>query len=98
MTIADQVRRLIAQHLGIDAGRVTDEALFRDDLGADSLDAFELLMTFEDAFGLKIPDAAADPMQRVSDATAYIEAQVVGSRAGHPERRATDPETRDART
>ena len=67
MTVADQVRRLIAQHLGIDAGCVTDEALFRDDLGADSLDAFELLMTFEDVFGIEIPDAAADPMQRVSD-------------------------------
>ncbi len=62
MTTADQVRRLIAQHLGIEASRVTDEALFRVDLGADSLDAFELLMTFEDAFGLEIPDAAADPM------------------------------------
>ncbi len=98
MTIADQVRRLIAQHLGIEASRVTDEALFRDDLGADSLDAFELLMTFEDAFGLEIPDAAADPMQRVSDATAYIEAQVAGGRAGQLERRATDPETRNART
>ncbi len=98
MTIADQVRSLIAQHLGIEASRVTDEALFRDDLGADSLDAFELLMTFEDVFGLKIPDAAADPMQRVSDATAYIEAQVAGGRTRHPERRATDPETRDART
>ena len=98
MTIADQVRRLIAQHLGIDAGRVTDEALFRDDLGADSLDAFELLMTFEDAFGLKIPDAAADPMQRVSDATAYIEAQVALGRTHQPEGRATDPETRDARS
>ena len=44
MTIADQVRTLIAQHLGIDRDRVTDDARFRDDLGADSLDAFELLM------------------------------------------------------
>ena len=91
MTVADQVRRLIAQHLGIDAGCVTDEALFRDDLGADSLDAFELLMTFEDVFGLKIPDDAADPMQRVSDAITYIEAQVAGGRAGHPESRADGP-------
>ena len=98
MTIADQVRSLIAQHLGIEASRVTDEALFRDDLGADSLDAFELLMTFEDVFGLEIPDEAADPMQRVSDAIAYIEAQVAGGRTRQPERRATDPATRDART
>ncbi len=54
MTIAE-VRSLIAQHLGIDAGCVTDEALFRDDLGADSLDAFELLMTFEDVAAASKP-------------------------------------------
>ena len=90
MTIANQVRSLIAQHLGIDADSVSDEATFRDDLGADSLDAFELLMAFEETFGIEIPDAEADPMQRVSDAIAYIEAQVAwghtrqaGNRAGH---------------
>ena len=55
-------------------------------------------MTFEDAFGLEIPDDAADPMQRVSDATAYIEAQVALGRTRQPEGRATDPETRDGRT
>ena len=90
MTIANQVRSLIAQHLGIDADSVSDEATFRDNLGADSLDAFELLMAFEETFGIEIPDAEADPMQRVSDAIAYIEAQVAsghtrrpGDRAGH---------------
>ena len=81
MTIADQVRGLIAQHLGIDPDTVTDEALFRDDLGADSLEAFELLMAFEETFGIEIPDNEADPMQRVSDAVAYIETQVA---AGPP--------------
>jgi acyl carrier protein len=80
MTIADQVRRLIAQHLGIEADCVTDEARFREDLGADSLDAFDLLMTFEDTFGIEIPDDAADPMQHVSDAITYIETQVAAAR------------------
>ena len=85
MTIADQVRSLTAQHLGIDARSVTDEARFRDDLGADSLDAFELLMAFEETFGLEIPDDNADPMQRVSDAITYIEAQVALGRVRRPE-------------
>ena len=64
MTIADQVRSLTAQHLGIDARTVTDEARCRDDLGADSLDKFELLMAFETTFGLEIPDDDADLMPR----------------------------------
>ena len=58
MTTADQVRRLIAQHLGIEADRVADEARFRHDLGADSLDAFELLLALEETFGIEIPDDA----------------------------------------
>ena len=78
MTIADQVRSLIVQHLGIDHDTVTDEALFRDDLGADSLDKFELLMAFETTLGIEIPDDDADLMQRVSDAIAYIESHVGG--------------------
>ena len=84
MTLADQVRGLIAQHLGIDPDTVTNEALFRDDLGADSLDAFELLMAFEDTFGIEIPDDEADPMQRVSDAVAYVEAQVAAGCTPRP--------------
>ena len=80
MRITDQVRSLIAQHLGIDPDTVTDEALFRDDLGADSLDAFELLMAFEETFSIEIPDREADPMQCVSDAIAYVEAQVAAGR------------------
>ena len=95
MTIADQVRRLIAQHLGLEAGRVTDEACFRDDLGADSLDAFELL-ALEETFGLEIPDDAADPMRRVSDAIAYIEAQVASARTRQPARRVPDEGSRNA--
>ncbi len=79
MTVADDVKRIVATHLGIDACEVTADALFRDDLGADSLDAFELLMAFEDAFGIDIPDGDADGMTRVQDAMTYIE-----SRTGKP--------------
>ena len=98
MTTADQVRSLIAEHLGIDAASLTDDARFRDDLGADSLDAFELLMAFEETFGLEIPDDDADPMQRLSDAITYIEAQVVLGRTRRPVGRATDPLRGNARS
>ena len=96
MTIADQVRRLIAQHLGIDQSTVTDDARFRDDLGADSLDTFELLLAFEETFGIEIPDDAADPMQRVRDAVAFIETRVAsrGTRQPVP----TDAATENARS
>ena len=96
MTIADQVRSVIAQHLGIDPDTVTDEALFRGDLGADSLDAFELLMAFEETFGIEIPDDAADPMQRVSDAVAFIETQVASGRPHGQGGLVTDTATRNA--
>ena len=79
------------QHLGVDP----DAARFREDLGADSLDASELLMAFEETFRIEIPDDEADPMQCVSDAIAYVEAQVA---AGRPRGRgglATDSATRD---
>jgi acyl carrier protein len=96
VTIADQVRRLIAQHLDIAAETVTDEARFRDDLGADSLDAFELLLAFEETFDIEIPDAAADPMQCVRDAIAYIEAEVGSGRSRRLAGRTTDPWTEPA--
>ena len=82
----------------IDARSVTDEARFRDDLGADSLDAFELLMAFEQTFGLEIPDDDADPMQRVSDANAYIESHAASDRTRRPVGRATDSSTGHARS
>ena len=96
MAIAERVRSLNAQHLGIDPNTVTDEALFRDDLGADSLDAFELLMAFEETFGIEIPDDAADPMQRVSDAVTYIETQFASGRPRGQGGRVTDTATRNA--
>ena len=98
MTTADQVRSLIAEHLGIDAARLTDDALFRNDLGADSLDACELLLAFEETFGIEIPDDEADPMQRVRDAVTYIETRVASRRPRQPVEETTDPVTENARS
>ena len=70
---------------------------FRNDLGADSLDAFELLLAFEETFGIEIPDDETDPMQRVSDAVTYIETRVA-RRAGQPVDRTTNPVTENARS
>ena len=76
MAVADQVKSTIARHLGVDEHELAPEALFRDDLGADSLDAFELLMAFEDEFDIEIPDKDAETMRCVQDAIAYIESHV----------------------
>ena len=98
MTNADQVRNLIAEHLGIDPDSLTDDARFRDDLGADSLDAFELLLAFEETFGIEIPDDEADPMQHVSDAVTYIETRVLSHPPRQPVEGTTDPLTANARS
>ena len=97
MTIADDVRSLIAEHLGLDPDAVTNEARFRYDLGADSLDAFDLLIAFEDRFDLEIPDDERDSMQRVSDAVAYIETRVASCRPRQRMDRTPDPSTENAR-
>ncbi len=92
MPVADQVRSIIVRHLGLDAHELAPEALFRDDLGADSLDAFELLMAFEDGFDIEIPDTDAGTMQCVQDAIAYIESRVTGGRERiSPVTRSRDP-------
>ena len=63
------------EHLGVDEAKVTPEASFIDDLGADSLDTVELVMAFEEAFGVEIPDDAAEKITTVKDAIDYIEGQ-----------------------
>ena len=80
MAVADQVKRIIVQHLGVDEYKVAPAALFRDDLGADSLDSFELLLAFEDTFDIDIPDTDAGTIQCVQDAVAYIESHVPSGR------------------
>ena len=73
--IADRVKKIVVEHLGVDADKVTENASFIDDLGADSLDTVELVMAFEEAFGVEIPDDAAEKITTVKDAIEYIEKQ-----------------------
>jgi len=71
--IADRVKTIVVKHLGVDADKVKQEASFIDDLGADSLDTVELVMAFEEEFGIEIPDDAAEHIQTVGDAVKFIE-------------------------
>ncbi len=69
---ADRVREIIANELGVELEKVTDEASFVEDLGADSLDTVELVMAFEEEFGIEIPDEDAEKMLTVGDAIKYL--------------------------
>lgn len=73
MAIAERVKSIIVEQLGVDEEEVTQEASFTDDLGADSLDIVELVMAFEEEFGIEIPDEDAEKISNVRDAIAYIE-------------------------
>jgi acyl carrier protein len=70
---ADRVREIIANELGVELEKVTDEASFVEDLGADSLDTVELVMAFEEEFGVEIPDEDAEQMQTVGHAIKYLQ-------------------------
>ncbi len=72
--IADRVKAIIVDKLGVDEAQVTETASFTSDLGADSLDTVDLIMEFEKEFGITIPDDKAETIQTVGDAVAYIEA------------------------
>lgn len=69
---ADRVREIIADELGVEMEKVTDDAAFVEDLGADSLDTVELVMRFEEEFEVEIPDEDAEKMLTVGDAIAYL--------------------------
>ena len=71
---ADRVKKIVVEHLGVEADKVAPDASFIDDLGADSLDIVELVMAFEEEFGVEIPDDAAEKIATVKDAIDYIEA------------------------
>jgi acyl carrier protein len=71
--IAERVKNIVVEHLGVDPDKVTENASFIDDLGADSLDTVELVMAFEEAFNIEIPDESAEKIQKVKDAIDYIE-------------------------
>ncbi|MGE5345939.1 MAG: acyl carrier protein [Acidithiobacillales bacterium] len=72
-SIEEKVKSIIVEQLGVQADEVKPEASFVDDLGADSLDTVELVMAFEEAFSIEIPDEDAEKIQKVKDAIAYIE-------------------------
>lgn len=71
--VADRVKKIIVDQLGVEEETVTPEASFVDDLGADSLDTVELVMALEEEFGIEIPDEDAEKITRVREATEYIE-------------------------
>ena len=70
--VADRVRKIVVEHLGVEGDKVTETASFIDDLGADSLDTVELVMAFEEEFGVEIPDDAAEKILIVADAINFI--------------------------
>jgi acyl carrier protein len=70
--IAERVKKIVVEHLGVDAEKVTEKANFIDDLGADSLDTVELVMAFEEEFGVEIPDDAAEKIATVGDAINFL--------------------------
>lgn len=73
MAVSEKVKSIIVEQLGVDADEVTTEASFTEDLGADSLDIVELVMAFEEEFGIEIPDEDAEKIGRVQEAISYIE-------------------------
>ena len=76
--VSGKVKKMVADHLGIEESKITEEANFIDDLGADSLDTVELVMAFEEEFGLEIPDEDAEKITRVKEAVDYIESHGKG--------------------
>jgi len=74
--IADRVKKIVVEHLGVDEDKVVESASFIDDLGADSLDTVELVMAFEEEFSVEIPDDAAENIQTFGDAVTFIKANV----------------------
>ena len=73
--VSSKVKKMVADHLGIDESKVIDEANFIDDLGADSLDTVELVMAFEEEFGSEISDSEAEKILTVGDAVKFIESK-----------------------
>ena len=78
--VADRVRAIIAEQLGVKLEEVTDSASFIEDLGADSLDTVELVMALEEEFGIEIPDEDAEKMSNVGDAIKYIESKTASAK------------------
>jgi acyl carrier protein len=79
-SVDERVKQIIVEQLGVDEAEVTANASFVDDLGADSLDTVELVMAFEEAFEIEIPDEDAEKIRTVKDAVDYINAHAKGSK------------------
>lgn len=75
-SVAEQVKQIIVNKLGVEESQITPEASFTNDLGADSLDTVELIMEFEKAFNISIEDSDAEKIQTVGDAIGYLESKV----------------------
>jgi acyl carrier protein len=71
--VAERVKKIVVEHLGVDADKVVDDANFIEDLGADSLDTVELVMAFEEEFSVEIPDDAAESIVTVGDAIRFLD-------------------------
>ena len=71
--VVDRVKKIVVEHLSVEEDTISDSSSFIDDLGADSLDTVELVMAFEEEFGIEIPDDAAETIQTVGDAVKFIE-------------------------
>ena len=71
--VAQKIKQIVSEQLGVDEAEITPKSSFVDDLGADSLDTVELVMAFEEAFDIEIPDEDAEKIQSVRDAYAYVE-------------------------
>ncbi|MFQ5839714.1 MAG: acyl carrier protein [Candidatus Methylomirabilales bacterium] len=76
MDAEEKVKKVIVEQLGVEASEVTPEASFIEDLGADSLDIVELVMAFEEEFGIEIPDEDAEKIVKVKDAMVYVKERV----------------------
>lgn len=70
--IEDRVKKIVVEHLGVEESKIQSDSKFIDDLGADSLDTVELVMAFEEEFGIEIPDDAAESILTVADAVKFI--------------------------
>jgi len=74
--VAEKIKQIVSEQLGVDEGEVTPTASFVDDLGADSLDTVELVMAFAEAFEIEIPDEEAEQIRTLQDAISYVEKKV----------------------
>ena len=76
MAVDEKVKKIIVEQLGVDESEITENASFIDDLGADSLDTVELIMAFEEEFGIEIPDEEAEKLTSVGVAMKYLETKI----------------------